>query len=159
VPVPPDRVRDPREIRQPGIGLGRDPSRTPMPWNSSVNAGFSSVEPWLPLNPDWRTRNVATQDTDPGSMLHLTRNLLQLRREQPALSVGEYRPVACEGSLLAYERRCGSARFVIALNLGPDPVPMPDAAEGGRRVLSTITTEGDTGSLRGNEGVIVRRAD
>ena len=76
VVIPPERVRDPREIRQPGIGLGRDPSRTPMAWDASPNAGFSAAEPWLPLHADWRTRNVAAESEKPGSMLNLTRALL-----------------------------------------------------------------------------------
>ena len=54
--VPRDRVRDPRELREPGLGLGRDPQRTPMPWDGSPNAGFTTNEPWLPLNADWRKR-------------------------------------------------------------------------------------------------------
>lgn len=163
VPIPPERVRDPREIRQPGIGLGRDPSRTPMPWDSSPHAGFSSAEPWLPLNPDWRTRNVAAQEAQDDSMLHLTRALLRLRRSEPALCVGEYRPLACEGTLLAYERECGGTRFAVALNLGAEPVPLPDTARGGQRVLSTLPGEGPAefraARLRGNEGVIVRMTD
>jgi glycosidase len=71
VMIPPDRVRDPREIRQPGIGIGRDPSRTPMPWDNSRFAGFSTVAPWLPLNQDLPTRNVAKQEVDPASILRL----------------------------------------------------------------------------------------
>ena len=58
VAIPRDRVRDPRELREPGLGLGRDPQRTPMPWDGSPNAGFTTGEPWLPLNADWRERNV-----------------------------------------------------------------------------------------------------
>src|SRR5687768_7047018 len=50
VAIPPGKVRDPKELREPGIGLGRDPSRTPMAWDGSSNAGFSSAEPWLPLH-------------------------------------------------------------------------------------------------------------
>ena len=154
VPIPPGKVRDPREIRQPGIGLGRDPSRTPMPWDHSPHAGFSSAEPWLPLNPDWPQRNVAAQQADPASMLALTRALLQLRRAEAALAVGDYWPIANEGSLLAYERRSGDTRLLVALNLGTDPVPMPDQALGGERLLSTMP--GTAHELRGNEGVILR---
>jgi oligo-1,6-glucosidase/alpha-glucosidase len=156
VSIPPDRVQDPREIRQPGIGLGRDPSRTPMPWDASPNAGFSSAEPWLPLNPDWETRNVAAQEADPGSMLNLTRALLRLRRSEPALSVGDYRHVACEGTLLAYERSAGDSRLLVALNLRQEPVPLPEAAQGGERLLSTLPGEGKESVLRGDEGVVVR---
>ena len=155
VPIPPDRVCDPRELRQPGIGLGRDPCRTPMPWDASPNAGFSAAEPWLPLNPDWPSRNVAAQEVDPGSMLNLTRALLRLRRAEPALAVGDYVPVACEGTLLAYERRCGDARLLVALNLGEEPVALPGGGAG-ERLLSTLPGEGDPTRLRGNEGIIVR---
>jgi oligo-1,6-glucosidase/alpha-glucosidase len=154
VAIPAERVRDPRERLQPGIGLGRDPSRTPMPWDSSPNAGFSAAEPWLPLNPDWPLRNVAAQDTDPGSMLALTRALLHLRRAEEALAVGDYRQVAGAGPLLAYERRSGDTRLLVALNLGPDPVPMPAEASGGKRLLSTLS--GESNALRGNEGVILK---
>ena len=154
VDIPPGRVRDPRELRQPGIGLGRDPCRTPMPWDGSPNAGFGTGEPWLPLNADWATRNVAAQEADPGSMLSLTRALLQLRRTEPALSVGDYIPVASGDNLLAYERRSGDTRVLVALNLGADPVAMPGQAPGGARLLSTLPGAAD--HLRGNEGVILR---
>jgi oligo-1,6-glucosidase/alpha-glucosidase len=158
VPIAPDRVRDPRELRQPGIGLGRDPSRTPIPWDGSDNAGFSTREPWLPLNPDWRNRNVAAQEADPRSMLHLTRALLLLRRAEPALSVGEYRALACGRNLLAYERRYADSRLVIALNLGAEPLALPEAARGGERLLSTLSTPSENGMLRANEGLIMRTA-
>ena len=154
VEIPPDRVRDPREIRQPGIGLGRDPCRTPMPWDSSANAGFSRAEPWLPLNTDWPTRNVAAQDADPGSMLNLTRALLRLRRTVPALSVGNYVPLASSDNLLAFTRHAGSSRVLVALNLGEGPVQLPAAARSGERLLSTLP--GHANDLRGNEGLIVR---
>jgi oligo-1,6-glucosidase/alpha-glucosidase len=157
VTIPPERVRDPRELRQPGIGLGRDPSRTPMPWDASANAGFSGAEPWLPLNPDWRTRNVAAQEADPASMLNLTRALLRLRRTVPALSVGNYLPVASSDNLLAFTRHAGASRVLVALNLGAEPVPLPAQASGGERLLSTLP--GAAEALRGNEGVIVRLPD
>jgi alpha-glucosidase len=47
--IPPDRILDPLEINVPGLGLGRDASRSPMPWSDAANAGFSSGEPWCPL--------------------------------------------------------------------------------------------------------------
>ena len=154
VAIPPATVQEPREQRQPGIGLGRDPSRTPMAWDATQNAGFSAAEPWLPLHADWRTRNVAAGEQDAGSMLNLTRALLRLRRAESALAVGDYVPVAAEGSLLAYERRAGSSRLLVALNLGDAAVPLPDTARGGERLLSTLG--GESEELRGNEGVIVR---
>ena len=89
VDIPPARVQDPRELREPGLGLGRDPVRTPMPWDATPNAGFTTGTPWLPLNADWAERNVARLAQAPGSMLALHRSLLALRRAHPALSVGD----------------------------------------------------------------------
>jgi glycosidase len=132
-----------------------------MPWDSSPHAGFSSAEPWLPLNPDWHERNVAAQERDPGSMLALTRALLRLRRAEAALSVGDYVAVESRGTLLAFERRHGDARLLVALNLGAEPVTMPVTMPGaadGERLLSTLPDLAEPGVLRGNEGVVVRLA-
>jgi alpha-glucosidase len=87
-------------------------------------------------------------------MLALTRALLQLRRAEAALAVGDYRPVACAGTLLAYERRFGDTRLLVALNLGPDPLPLPREAMDGERLLSTLS--GESNALRGNEGLILK---
>lgn len=75
--------------------MGRDPARTPMPWDRTPNAGFCppDVVPWLPLGNDVGEVNVASQLADPRSMVSLTRRLLALRRASPALSVGRYRPL------------------------------------------------------------------
>ena len=127
--VPPDKVQDPRELRQPGIGLGRDPVRAPMPWTGdALHAGFTSGAPWLPLNADWHRRNVAAQSADPGSMLGLYRALLALRRARPALSLGEITLLPAEGDVIAFDRRHGDQRLVVALNLGsqPQPLTLPD---------------------------------
>src|SRR3954454_9453892 len=140
VPIPPERVQDPWERNVPGLGLGRDPARTPMPWDGSPGAGFTAGEPWLPLGADYHTVNVAAQAHDPQSMLSRYRALLTLRRAEPALSVGAYVPVRASETILVYERRCADRRLVIALNLrvlGPhryevgDPVVPGEAGEQG----------------------------
>jgi glycosidase len=110
----------------------------------------------LPLHDDWRTRNIATEGIEPGSMLSLTRALLALRRAEPALTVGDYGPIAAEGPLLTYERRAGDSRLLVTLNLGEAEVPLPETAREGERLLSTLASEAKV--LRGNEGLIVRRA-
>jgi len=163
VPIAPDQVRDPREIMQPGIGLGRDRSRTPMPWDGRFNAGFSDAEPWLPLNPDWRDRNVAAQESDPASMLALTRALLALRRNEPALTGGRIEQVKDEGDVLCYVRRDGSNKLVVALNLGAGHTQF--LAEAGRVIRPLFSTlampaietvaAGGIVPLRPNEGLIL----
>ncbi len=80
---------DPQDLRQPSLGIGRDRSRTPIPWDASPYGGFSTVDPWLPLNEDWQSRNVAAQDRSSSSLLSLYRTLLALRRSHNALAIGD----------------------------------------------------------------------
>ncbi|MET0376257.1 MAG: alpha-amylase family glycosyl hydrolase, partial [Rhizorhabdus sp.] len=161
VAIPPDRIRDPQDLRQPGLGIGRDRSRTPMPWDASPFAGFSTAEPWLPLNPDWRTRNVAAQESDPASMLSLVRRLLTLRRAHDALSVGAMLLLDGDTDILAYERRSGDARFMVALNLGSTAarLPVPFDADLGEILLSTRPARPMDGSLQADEGLIIMLKD
>lgn len=156
VAIPPDQVQDPRELREPGIGLGRDPVRTPMAWDASANAGFSTGAPWLPLHADWQARNVAAQRQDPRSMWRLYHDLLALRRAHPALSVGDWLPIECAGNLLAYERRHGDERLLVVLNLGDaaESFAIPEWAEGLSVLLATGTGD-DPAVLGPNEGYIL----
>jgi len=159
VEIPAGRVQDPRELREPGIGLGRDPVRTPMAWDGGPNAGFSSGESWLPLHMDWPTRNVAAEARDSGSMLSLHRGLLDLRRSEPALSIGSIDRVHANDHILAYQREHGSSRLQLALNLSATERQIPDGVEPGELLLSTLGSPPPEGWLRPDEGVILRLAD
>ena len=162
VPVPPDRVQDSWEKNEPGLGLGRDPCRTPMPWDASPNGGFTTGEPWLPLNGDWTTRNVASERADPASMFSLYRDLLALRRATPALSLGAYAEISAAEGVLAYERRHGEERIAVALNLTAEPktVALPgDAAWSPlRSTLGTAPGQSRRGTLAlgPDEGMVLR---
>lgn len=118
VPIPPELVQDPQEKNVPGIGVGRDPERTPMQWNDSENAGFTSGTPWLPLMKNYREVNVEKEWDAPKSILTLYRKLIAFRNQEPALKIGDYTPVYTEGNLLAYIRSYEEKEFLIALNLG-----------------------------------------
>jgi alpha-glucosidase len=164
VPIPPDRVQDPWERRVPGLGLGRDPVRTPMQWDAGAGAGFTSaVDPWLPLPQDWRSVNVAVQEGDASSVLSLYRALLRLRRAEPALSVGTYATVAVDApDVLAYERRdeVTGRRLRIALNLADSQRVLPGFAPGARVLLSSYLDDRSgpiqsATALRYAEGVVV----
>ncbi|MDP1027552.1 alpha-amylase family glycosyl hydrolase [Sphingomonas sp. KR1UV-12] len=151
VEIPPDRVRDPQHLRQPLLDIGRDRSRTPMPWDDSDHGGFSTVEPWLPLNPDWRTRNVAAEVADPRSMLALYRALLALRRAEPALAVGSFTLLDAPAGVLAYRREEGGRSLSILLNLTDHDVTIDWT---GTPLLSTLSGEPEPGMLRANEGIV-----
>lgn len=163
VAIGPDEVQDPQELNVPGLGLGRDPERTPMQWDSSSGAGFTSGSPWLPIASDFEARNVEVEREDPDSMLSFYRRLIALRRDEPALSVGEYVPVVAEGDVLAYFREFGSSRFLVVLNLGHGVARFvtDDFEVSGEVVLGTNRErEGEAVSgaveLEGDEGVVVR---
>ena len=164
VPIPAEKVRDPWEKNVPGIGVGRDPARTPMQWNGGRNAGFCPppVDPWLPLAEDHETVNVPAQAGDCGSMLTLYRSLIALRRRESALSVGSYRPVIAGGDLLAYAREHEGRRLLVILNLGSESRTFDLLGRGplGKVLLGTHPDrEGDEvrgeTELRPDEGVVV----
>jgi alpha-glucosidase len=152
VDIPPDRIRDPQHFRQPDLDIGRDRSRTPMPWDASPNAGFSTGEPWLPLGDDWPTRNVAAQDTDPRSILNLYRSLLTLRRANPALAAGGFALVDAPDGVLAYQREHDGKPLLILLNLTLQNVTIEWR---GTPLLSTLDGDAEPGVLRANEGLII----
>jgi oligo-1,6-glucosidase/alpha-glucosidase len=152
VDIPPHRIRDPQHLRQPTLDIGRDRSRTPMPWDGTAFAGFSSVGPWLPLNGDWPTRNVSSETDDPKSMLTLYKRLLAIRRAEPALSLGGLVLTDTPPGVLAYERHHASKGLRVLLNLTPE-VALCNWQ--GTALLSTVSGAPQQGLLRADEGVII----
>jgi alpha-glucosidase len=138
VPIPPHRVRDPFGINMPGGTQGRDPVRTPMPWDGSANGGFTTGEPWLPLPENFAGLCVEAQKKDRRSMLSLTRSLLALRRREPALAIGDWTLLPIEGEALAYMRRWQDRRIAVLLNLDEKAKTIRlDGGFGGRIEIST----------------------
>lgn len=161
VPITGDDVHDPWERNEPGLGVGRDPERTPMQWDRSPGAGFSTAKPWLPLGADWEARNVAIARADPKSLLSLYRALIELRRSSPALSIGAYREVETAGGLLVFDRVAGEERFRVVLNLGHDDDELDLRGERGRILISASREHEDeivAGRFRlaGDEGLVIR---
>jgi alpha-glucosidase len=162
VEIPEASVQDPWGKREPGIGVGRDPSRTPMQWDASPFAGFSIHTPWLPLTEDHRTRNVASMRERPASMLRLVRSLFSVRRTRRSLSQGTWRLLALRDEVLAYAREDDDEQTIVVVNFGatsaswaPRPGMDPctvllstDCDRAGEEIGSTL-------ELRPNEGVIL----
>lgn len=162
VEIAPDRLQDPWAKREPAFGAVRDPSRTPMQWDASAFAGFSTCEPWLPLTSDHAIRNVAAMRGDECSILALTRRLLGYRRKCAALHSGDWRLLPCRDEVLAYERRRGNERVAVALNFSDAPRSWTRPSTGGDARIA-LSTHGDrcgepvgaVVELRANEGVVV----
>ncbi|HEY6958191.1 MAG TPA: alpha-amylase family glycosyl hydrolase [Candidatus Limnocylindria bacterium] len=151
VPIPRDRVVD---------VAGRDPERTPMQWDASPNAGFTTGEPWLPIAADAVAVNVERQRNDPGSLFSFYRQLLQVRRESPALRRGSYRSLRGATGTYVFERAAEHEQVLVALNFTDASRRIALPVDATDLVLSTEPgREGHTGqelSIEPNEGVILR---
>ena len=150
--VPFDRLVDPEAIANWPDTLGRDGARTPMPWRTdAVQAGFSTVEPWLPVDPRHTALAVDGQETDPASTLNLSRRLIALRRHHPALRTGNMTMHQVAGSVLSFERGSGPDSLLCAFNLGHSTQAW--AIPAGWRVVESVNdvdaTSGDLAPLAG----------
>jgi alpha-glucosidase len=97
---------------------GRDGERTPMQWNDSTNAGFSTVAPWLPVDDRYKTYNVETEKKDPNSILNYYRQLLAMRHTNKALLDGNYIPLnESDPSVLSYARSYKGQNVLVVLNM------------------------------------------
>jgi alpha-glucosidase len=164
VEIPAELEQDPAGLRVPGLGLGRDPERTPMQWDTTPNAGFTApgVTPWLPLESVADVRNVAVETSDPKSILNLTRELLHLRRTHPALAIGDW--AAIDGlpeECLVYTRSAGDQVLLVALNL-TDTEHQFMLPYTGTGLVVTSTGKDRTGKisltfmvLQPNEGILI----
>ena len=163
VEIPKEEWQDPQGLLMPDKNLSRDPQRTPMQWDDSANAGFTSGKPWLRLDDQFPQNNVARQQEDPDSLVCFYQKLITLRQKEPALQTGDYFPVVTDGKLLAYKRVAEDGKeFLVILNLQDQPVcfsPVDKSVEG-KVILSTLKDGAGkiikTGAMiQGNEGVLV----
>jgi alpha-glucosidase len=157
--IPAAEVQDPAEKNEPGKGLGRDPERTPIQWDGSRLAGFTTGTPWLRLGADHATVNVASLSGQRDSVLSLYRALIGLRNGTAALNSGRVEGVASNGGILRYERVDDGERLAILLNFNQSNEEAPIGA--GHIVASThMDRAGDAVesrvSLRPFEGVVIR---
>ena len=126
--TPPTRKED---VKDP-VGLtgwpkdkGRDGERTPMQWSDAANAGFTNagVTPWLPVPPTYTTVNVKTEETDPNSLLTWYRNLIKLKKTNPAFEHGDNVMLDNTNTkVLSWIRQtAGAPTVVVSLNFTADP--------------------------------------
>lgn len=103
--------------------LARDNSRTPMQWDGTHAAGFTSGKPWLAVNPNYTDINVAQAEADPSSVLAFYRALIQMRKDHPIMVYGTYRDLALHDPYLyIYERELEGEVWRIVLNVHDEPM-------------------------------------
>lgn len=107
----------------------RDNARTPMQWDNTINAGFTSGNPWLKVNPNYKARNVKEQLTDENSVLSYYKKLLALRKSKEwkeIFTYGKFIPLfEKEENIFAYERKLNDKSAVILANFDKEEAPLP----------------------------------
>jgi alpha-glucosidase len=127
--------------------IGRDGERTPMQWDDTTNAGFSTHDPWLPVAPSYQTHNVASESKDPNSVLEFYRKVLAQRHTNPVLLEGNYTALnEDDANVLSYLRTYKGKSVLVALNMTTSPqkptFKLPGA--GSSSLKSLIATPGTT---------------
>ncbi|WP_027861696.1 alpha-glucosidase [Marmoricola sp. URHB0036] len=116
----------------------RDNARTPMQWDSSPHAGFTTGEPWLAVNPNHSEINAAAQVDDPDSVFHHYRRLIELRHDEPTVAHGDFTMLVPDHEqLYAFTRTLGDVRLTVVANLSDrdglvpadEGIEVPDGAE------------------------------
>jgi glucan 1,6-alpha-glucosidase len=102
---------------------GRDNARTPMQWDSLLNAGFSKVKPWLPVNPNHTLVNVENELADPNSIWHTYQSLIQLRKTNPIMVWGDFKMIPnTDDSVIAYTRNYQDQVWLVVINFREKPI-------------------------------------
>jgi alpha-glucosidase len=122
---------------------GRDGERTPMQWDDTANAGFTTGKPWLPVPPTYKTHNVAAESKDADSVLEFYKHVLRLRHTNPALLYGNYTPINEDNpNVLSYLRLYKDRGVVVALNMAKTPQKIslerkPNGFTSAKKLIST----------------------
>ena len=126
----------------------RDHARTPMQWDATANAGFTTGAPWMAVNPNHTHINAAAQRANQQSVFHHHRQLIALRKAHPALVHGSYTDLdPAHPQVFAYERVLGDTRMLVAINWNDQPVEwgLP-----GTRAIGEVVLHNHAGATPGH---------
>ncbi|PYI57282.1 glycoside hydrolase family 13 protein [Paenibacillus flagellatus] len=116
--------RDPREAFESLLPLSRDNSRTPMQWDDSPNAGFTTGTPWIKVNPNYKEINAARDIARPDSIYRYYQRLIALRKRHPVMVYGDYRDLSAgDPHLYVYSRSLDDTRWLVLLNHADHETP------------------------------------
>jgi oligo-1,6-glucosidase len=102
--------------------ISRDNARTPMQWDSSMQAGFTSSNPWLAVHQNYTSLNVAAQENELDSVLNYFRKMVQLRKNNEILIYGAFNLVDEKNTqLFAYTRTLNNEQYLVVLNFSGTP--------------------------------------
>ena len=135
----------------------RDNGRTPMQWDTTLNAGFGSGTPWLPVNGNYTTVNVAAQEKDPNSCLNYFRAMQKLRKENEVLVYGKYSLLDKDNpAVFAYTREWKGKKWLVLLNFKDKTTTVNTGFDLSKAMVKmhNYTTVSTNGTLKPYEAVI-----
>ncbi|WP_373471400.1 glycoside hydrolase family 13 protein [Carnobacterium alterfunditum] len=111
-----------KEIIQAINKKGRDNARRPIPWDGSLNGGFTTGTPWLALNPNYKELNVKNDQEDDKSVFNYYKTLIRLRKENELIVWGEYKELLPnDPQLFVYERSYKGETWLVIINFYQEP--------------------------------------
>ena len=148
------RLHFPKKLRWKMIqATSRDNARTPMQWDRTLNAGFTTGTPWLGINGNYKTVNLAAQKDDPHSLRSWYKTLIAWRKDSPTLLWGEFKLLTATDTLCAYQRVGEGETLTVVLNCC-DYLQTVDY--GGEVALSSYGRTTFDGTLQPWEAVILK---
>lgn len=140
----------------------RDNARTPMQWDDSENAGFTTGKPWIDVNPSYKKINVKEAQEDPNSVLNFYKKMLKFRRASKTLVYGDFQDLMPnDPNLFVYTRIMGDERFLVTLNFSDhnQTLKMPEGMTASECVICNYpdcVKLGDELNLRPWEACLLR---
>ena len=139
------------EIMKSIYAKGRDNARTPMQWDDSANAGFTTGTPWIKVNDNYDKINARSQVDDPDSIFSCYRKLVQLRKDYPVFVDGKFTLLLEDDeNIFAYSRKNEEKTMIVVCNFFDKEIPMPLAkeCEGMEVLISNYKDTSDMSVLR-----------
>ena len=153
------RLHLPRSLRWRMIKTkSRDNARTPMQWNDSPNAGFTTGTPWIGIADNYKAINAAAEVDDPDSVRSFYKMLVHLRKKMPVISAGKIEFLYPDNAdLLAYRRYDGETELLVLCNLREREIakPLPVDWTDAEKLLGNYPDTADT--LRPYECVVLKK--
>jgi len=135
----------------------RDNGRTPFQWDATTNAGFTTGTPWLKVNPNYTTVNVAAEDNNAKSCLNYFRKIVKLRKDNPVLIYGKYTLLDGDNpDVYAYTRELDGRKILVLLNFKDKPASakMGFDVSKAKVLLGNYPTASPNGQLQPYEAAI-----
>ncbi len=122
----------------------RDNARTPVQWDDSEQAGFTSGTPWIPVNPNYKEINAKAETKDPDSVFHYYKKLIALRKENPIMVYGKYEPLLEDSEeLFVYTRTLDNEKLLTVCNFTDQDVAftMPEEFTGRSCLIANMEND------------------